>query len=179
MSPPLPSVATALDSRYQVCSRTGAESSRRSTYPESAPIPGVTAHPTGRLARRVWNAGIDRRPAVIARCTSNADVVAALGLACAGGLDVAIRSGAHSTSGLSSTDGGVVTDLSAMKNVAVHPQARRVRVGGGALLYDVDAATLAHGLATAFGVRRSVMVPLGTPDKTSRTDVLRRGRGGW
>jgi FAD/FMN-containing dehydrogenase len=100
----------------------------------------------------VWNASIDRRPAVIARCASSADVVAALGLACASGLDVAIRSGAHSTSGLSSTDGGVVIDLSAMKNVAVHPQARRVRVGGGALLGDVDAATLAHGLATPFGV---------------------------
>lgn len=102
-------------------------------------------------ARRAWNAGVDHHPRVIARCTGAADVVAALGYARERGLDVSVRGGAHNASGLAVADGGVMIDLSGLAHVDVDPQARRARVGGGALLGAVDAATAEHGLAVPFG----------------------------
>ncbi|HEX3491769.1 MAG TPA: FAD-binding oxidoreductase [Streptosporangiaceae bacterium] len=103
-------------------------------------------------ARRVWNAEIDKRPAVIARCTTARDVSAAVGFARDHGLEVAVRGGAHNTAGTATCDGGVMVDLSLMSEVSVDPVARRARAGGGALLADLDAATLAHGLAVPAGL---------------------------
>ena len=102
-------------------------------------------------ARRVWNADIDRRPAVIARCTSTADVSAAVQYAVANGLEVAVRGGGHSISGKSVVDGGLMIDLSRMNAVSVDPDARRARTGGGALLGDLIGAAQEHGLALPVG----------------------------
>jgi hypothetical protein len=103
-------------------------------------------------ARAVMNAGNDLRPAVVARCTSAADVTAALGYAQRHGLEIAVRAGAHNMAGLSSVEGGLVVDLSGMRQVTVDPIARRARVQGGALLADLDAATQEHGLAVTTGL---------------------------
>ncbi|HEU5416872.1 MAG TPA: FAD-binding oxidoreductase [Streptosporangiaceae bacterium] len=102
--------------------------------------------------RRVWNADIDRRPAVIARCASAADVATAIGFAREHDLEVAVRGGAHDASGLAACNDGMMIDLSMMNDVRVDPQARRAQVGGGALLADVDAASQAHGLAMPAGL---------------------------
>ncbi|MGH3412377.1 MAG: FAD-binding oxidoreductase [Marmoricola sp.] len=103
-------------------------------------------------SRRVWNGDIDRRPLVIARCLDEADVQAAVRFATAQGLEIAVRGGAHSMSGASVVDDGIVIDLSLMNQVRVDPGIRRATVAGGALLRDVDAATQAHGLAVPAGL---------------------------
>jgi len=103
-------------------------------------------------ARSLWDAMIDKRPAVIARCRSTTDVVTALAYARKEGLEVAVRGGGHSVSGLSSTDRGMMIDLRPMNGVVVDPDARRARVQGGALLRDLDRETHEHGLATTGGM---------------------------
>jgi FAD/FMN-containing dehydrogenase len=103
-------------------------------------------------ARLLWNADADRRPEVVARCSSAGDVVAALRYAQAEGLEIAVRCGAHSVSGQSGVDGGLVVDLSGMREVTVNPERKRARAGGGALISDLDAATQAHGLAVPTGL---------------------------
>jgi hypothetical protein len=102
--------------------------------------------------RKAWNADIDRRPAVIAQCTSAQDVAATVRLAQAAGLEIAVRGGAHSFPGYSVCDGGLVVDLSRMNGVIVDPETKRARVQGGALLADLDAAAQAHGLAVTAGI---------------------------
>ena len=100
-------------------------------------------------ARAVWNAMIDRRPAVIARCTSTADVIAAVGFARAHGLPASIRGGGHNVAGHAVCDGGVMIDLSAMRGVRVDPERRRAWVEGGATWRDVDRETQAFGARDA------------------------------
>src|SRR5262245_6364872 len=82
-------------------------------------------------ARRIWNASIDKRPGLIARCSGTADVVHAVNFARTNDLLVAVRSGGHNVAGRALCDDGIVIDLSAMTGVFVDPQRRRVRVHGG------------------------------------------------
>lgn len=103
-------------------------------------------------ARLVWNASINRRPAVIAKCESATDVSAAIQFASRHGLEIAVRGGAHSMSGASAVDDGLVIDLSLMNTVTVDPGQKQAWVGGGALWQDVDAATQEHGLAVPGGL---------------------------
>jgi len=102
-------------------------------------------------ARRVWNADIDAHPAIIARCTSAADVAEAVTFAADHDLEIAVRGGGHSTSGASVVDRGLMIDLSRLNHVRVDAEANRAWVGGGAVLADLDAATQAHGLAVPSG----------------------------
>ena len=103
-------------------------------------------------ARAVFNAMIDRRPALIARCANVDDVAAAVGFARDHGLLLAVRGGGHNGGGLGTCDEGVVVDLSNLRSVEVDPGARTVRVGGGATWGEVDRATGEQGLATPSGI---------------------------
>jgi hypothetical protein len=109
------------------------------------------ADPTYEAARKVYNAMIDRRPALIARCQDAADVKAGVAFARDQGLVLAVRGGAHNGPGLGTVDGGLVLDLSPMKGVRVDPKTRTVRVAGGAVWGEVDHATHAFGLAVPSG----------------------------
>ena len=102
--------------------------------------------------RRVWNGSIDRVPALIARCTGVADVIAAVRFARQSGLAVAVRGGGHSFPGLSVCDGGLVIDLSPMKGIRVDPEARTVRAQAGVLLGELDREAQAFGLAVPAGI---------------------------
>jgi FAD/FMN-containing dehydrogenase len=103
-------------------------------------------------ARRCFNALVDRRPAVIARCIGSGDVATALDFAQAQGVDVAVRGGGHNPAGHCVSDGGLVVDLSLLRTVEVDSDARLARAGGGSTWLDFDAATQAFGLVTPGGV---------------------------
>ena len=101
--------------------------------------------------REVWNAIVDRRPALIARCTSAADVAVATRHARQRDLEIGVKCGGHSVIGLSVPQDGLMIDLTPMDSVRVDSDARRATVGGGALLRYLDQAAQAHGLATTAG----------------------------
>jgi FAD/FMN-containing dehydrogenase len=103
-------------------------------------------------ARRFFNALIDRRPAVIARCVVPGDVATALDFARTHDLEVAVRGGGHNPAGHCVCDDGLVIDLSAMRGVDVDNHGRIARAAGGATWFDFDSATQAHGLVTPGGV---------------------------
>jgi len=102
-------------------------------------------------ARKVYNGMIDKRPGLIARCTSAADVIAAVNFARENNLPLAVRGGGHNGAGLGICDDGLVIDLSAMRGVRVDPARREVRVEGGCVWADVDHATHPFGLAVPTG----------------------------
>jgi hypothetical protein len=103
-------------------------------------------------ARKVYNAMIDRRPRLIARCADVADVMAAVNFGREQKLLLAIRGGGHNAGGLGVCDDGLVIDLSPMNYVRVDPKKKTVQAGGGALWRDVDHATHAFGLAVPSGI---------------------------
>jgi FAD/FMN-containing dehydrogenase len=103
-------------------------------------------------ARVCFNALVDRRPAVIARCVTPGDVAAAFDFARAHELEVAVRGGGHNPAGHCVCDGGLVIDLTAMRTVEVDADARVARSGGGATWLDLDTATQEFGLVTPGGV---------------------------
>jgi len=109
-------------------------------------------------ARKIWNAMIDKRPAVIARCATTSDVVRGIEFAKDTGLLLAVRGGGHNIAGNGICDGGIVIDLSQMRAASVNPETRRVTIEGGATLADLDAATQAHGLATPSGINSTTGV---------------------
>ena len=120
-------------------------------------------------ARKVWNADIDHHPAVIASCTSATDVAEAIRFAQDQGLELAVRSGAHSMPGYASSETGLVINLGRMNQVSVDPETKRAQVQGGALLRDLDTATQGYGLA----------VPSGLVSHTGVAGLTLGGGMGW
>ena len=109
-------------------------------------------------ARRIWNASIDRRPAIIVRPIGVADVIAAVKIARERDLLVAVRGGTHSIAGYSTCDDGMVIDLSGMKGIRVDPQRRRAYVEPGVVWQELDRETQAFGLAVTGGLISSTGV---------------------
>ena len=109
------------------------------------------ADPGFHEARSVWNAMIDRHPAVIVRCLGVTDVVACVNAAREHGLPLSVKGGGHNIAGLAVCQGGLMIDMSLMSGVWVDPGARVARAQAGCLLGDVDAETQLHGLAAVLG----------------------------
>jgi hypothetical protein len=124
-------------------------SSLRERFRGDLLLPGDAAYET---TRGIWNGMFDRRPGLIARCADVNDVQSAIRAASAAGLLTAIRCGGHSLAGFSTCDGGMVLDLSRLRQVSVDPEARRARFAGGCLLGSIDAATQKAGLVFPSGV---------------------------
>ena len=103
-------------------------------------------------ARRIWNGAVNKRPAVIARCTGAQDVATAIRWAREKDLEISIRGGGHSVAGNALTDGGIVVDCSQMTAIQVDAASRTVRVAAGVLLGDLMRATQAFGLAVPVGI---------------------------
>ena len=120
-------------------------------------------------AVNIWNGAITRRPSVVTRCTSSADVARALAFAREHGLEISVRGGGHNYAGFSLTDGGLMIDLTPMKAVTVDPSSRRATCGGGTTWGELDAATQEHALA----------VPGGFISRTGVAGLTLGGGFGW
>ncbi|MGH3093215.1 MAG: FAD-binding oxidoreductase, partial [Gaiellaceae bacterium] len=108
--------------------------------------------------RGVFNALIDKRPALIAQCRGVADIVAAVGFAREHGLEVSVRGGGHNVAGTAVTEGGVMVDLSRMRGIRVDSEAQTARVQGGVIWRDLNRETQLHGLAVPGGIVSSTGV---------------------
>lgn len=124
-------------------------SSLREQFKGDLMLPGDAAY---EASRGIWNGMFDRRPGLIARCADVSDVQSAIRTASSAGLLTAVRCGGHSLAGFSTCDGGMVLDLSRMRQVSVNPEARRARFAGGCLLGSIDTATQKAGLVFPSGV---------------------------
>jgi hypothetical protein len=120
-------------------------------------------------ARAIWNGMVARRPGLIARCADVSDVQSAVRAASETGILTAIRCGGHSLAGFSTCDGGLVIDLSRMRQVTVDPEARRARIAGGCLLGSIDGATQKSGL----------VFPSGVVSHTGASGLILGGGTGW
>ncbi|TME22443.1 MAG: FAD-dependent oxidoreductase, partial [Chloroflexi bacterium] len=120
-------------------------------------------------ARTIWNAMVDKKPLVIARCATTEDVVASVNLARQHGLQVSVRCGGHGVTGKALADGGLTIDLTCMRGVQINPDNNTATVGGGCLLGDVDAATAQHGM----------IVPAGIVSETGVGGLALGGGIGW
>ena len=116
------------------------------------------ADPAYADARKVWNESIQKDPALLVRPTGSSDVIAALAYARDRGLEVAVRAGGHSIAGFSTTEGGMVIDLSRLKGIRVDTQHRRAHVQAGVLWKELDRETQAFGLAVTGGLISSTGV---------------------
>jgi FAD/FMN-containing dehydrogenase len=120
-------------------------------------------------ARSIWNAMIDKRPGLIARCSGAADTISCLRFAATHDLLFSVRGAGHNIAGSSLSDGGLLIDHSLLRWVHVDPVAKTVRVGPGATLGDVDHETQAFGLA----------VPVGINSTTGIAGLTLGGGFGW
>jgi FAD/FMN-containing dehydrogenase len=109
-------------------------------------------------ARQIWNAMIDKRPALIVRCAGAADVLASVNFARDNSLPLAIRGGGHNIAGSALCNDGLVIDLTRMRSVRIDPDKRRAFVEGGATLRDFDHEAQAYGLATPLGINSTTGV---------------------
>ena len=120
-------------------------------------------------ARLVWNGMVARKPGLIARCADVGDIQSAIRIASALGIVTAVRCGGHSLAGFSTCEGGLVIDLSRMRQVTVDPAARRARFAGGCLLGSIDNATQKEGL----------VFPSGVVSHTGASGLVLGGGTGW
>jgi FAD/FMN-containing dehydrogenase len=116
------------------------------------------ADPSYNEARAIWNAMVDKRPAMIVRCAGTADVMRSVAFARDQGMSLAIRGGGHNIAGNALCDGGLVIDLSAMRSVGIDPENKIAWVESGALLSDFDHEAQAFGLATPLGINSTTGV---------------------